>query len=85
MAAGYSDGTLRVFSVTRIAMELKMHPHRAALTALAYSADGEQWGPGGPRELTRLDWGPGARGITLWPCLAQVRPSSPETRMGLWL
>lgn len=48
MAAGYSDGSLRVFSVTRIAMELKMHPHRAALTALAYSADGEQWGPPGP-------------------------------------
>ncbi|XP_059010020.1 WD repeat-containing protein 90-like isoform X4 [Mustela lutreola] len=41
VAAGYSDGTLRVFSVTRIAMELKMHPHRAALTALAYSADGQ--------------------------------------------
>ncbi|XP_044090032.1 WD repeat-containing protein 90 isoform X3 [Neovison vison] len=41
VAAGYSDGTLRVFSITRIAMELKMHPHRAALTALAYSADGQ--------------------------------------------
>lgn len=85
VAAGYSDGTLRVFSITRIAMELKMHPHRAALTALAYSADGEQWGPWGLRVLTRLGWGPGACRVTLWPCLAQVRPFSPETRMGLWL
>ncbi|XP_072691171.1 WD repeat-containing protein 90 isoform X4 [Canis lupus baileyi] len=41
VAAGYSDGTLRVFSISRIAMELKMHPHRAALTAIAYSADGQ--------------------------------------------
>lgn len=45
MAAGYSDGTLRVFSISRIAVEFKMHPHRAALTAVAYSADGEEWGP----------------------------------------
>lgn len=85
VAAGYSDGTLRVFSVTRIAMELKMHPHRAALTALAYSADGEQWSPWGLRVLTHLGRGPGACRVTLWPCLAQVRPSSLETRMGLWL
>ncbi|XP_045639837.1 WD repeat-containing protein 90 isoform X5 [Ursus americanus] len=41
VAAGYSDGTLRVFSISRIAMEFKMHPHRAALTAVAYSADGQ--------------------------------------------
>ncbi|XP_029804907.1 WD repeat-containing protein 90 [Suricata suricatta] len=41
VAAGYSDGTLRVFSIPRIAMELKMHPHRAALTAIAFSADGQ--------------------------------------------
>ncbi|XP_072610318.1 WD repeat-containing protein 90 isoform X1 [Vulpes vulpes] len=41
VAAGYSDGTLRVFSISRIAMELKMHPHWAALTAIAYSADGQ--------------------------------------------
>ncbi|EFB17141.1 hypothetical protein PANDA_008932, partial [Ailuropoda melanoleuca] len=41
VAAGYSDGTLRVFSISRIAVEFKMHPHRAALTAVAYSADGQ--------------------------------------------
>ncbi|ELK28424.1 WD repeat-containing protein 90, partial [Myotis davidii] len=41
MAAGYSDGTLRVFNVSRISMELKMHPHLAALTAIAFSADGQ--------------------------------------------
>ncbi|KFO34771.1 WD repeat-containing protein 90 [Fukomys damarensis] len=41
VVAGYSDGTLRVFSISRTAMELKMHPHRAAVTAVAFSADGQ--------------------------------------------
>nr|XP_045369601.1 WD repeat-containing protein 90 isoform X3 [Camelus bactrianus] len=41
VVAGYSDGTLRVFSVSRTAMELKMHPHQAALTTVAFSADGQ--------------------------------------------
>lgn len=41
MAAGYGDGTLRVFSVSRMAMELKMHPHPAAVTAVVFSADGQ--------------------------------------------
>ncbi|XP_054849422.1 WD repeat-containing protein 90 isoform X2 [Eublepharis macularius] len=41
VVAGYSDGTLRVFSISRTEMELKMHPHSAAVTALSYSADGE--------------------------------------------
>ncbi|KAB1251813.1 WD repeat-containing protein 90 [Camelus dromedarius] len=41
VVAGYSDGTLRVFSVSRTAMELKMHPHRAALTTVAFSVDGQ--------------------------------------------
>ncbi|XP_019348592.1 WD repeat-containing protein 90 isoform X3 [Alligator mississippiensis] len=41
VVAGYSDGTLRVFSISRTEMELKMHPHAVALTAVAYSADGE--------------------------------------------
>uniref|UniRef100_A0A8C6RRY9 WD repeat-containing protein 90 n=1 Tax=Nannospalax galili TaxID=1026970 RepID=A0A8C6RRY9_NANGA len=40
VVAGYSDGTLRVFSISRTAMELKMHPHRTALTAIAFSSDG---------------------------------------------
>ncbi|XP_032316534.1 WD repeat-containing protein 90 isoform X5 [Camelus ferus] len=41
VVAGYSDGTLRVFSVSRMAMDLKMHPHQAALTTVAFSADGQ--------------------------------------------
>nr|XP_019611822.1 PREDICTED: WD repeat-containing protein 90 isoform X4 [Rhinolophus sinicus] len=41
VAAGYSDGTLRVFSIPQTAMELKMHPHPAALTAIVFSADGQ--------------------------------------------
>ncbi|XP_064886977.1 WD repeat-containing protein 90 isoform X1 [Columba livia] len=41
VVAGYSDGTIRVFNVSRTEMELKMHPHAAALTAIAYSTDGE--------------------------------------------
>ncbi|NXI39075.1 WDR90 protein, partial [Galbula dea] len=41
IVAGYSDGTIRVFSVSRTEMELKMQPHAVALTAIAYSTDGE--------------------------------------------
>ncbi|KAM5227309.1 LOW QUALITY PROTEIN: WD repeat-containing protein 90 [Ctenodactylus gundi] len=41
VAAGYSDGTLRLFSVSRTTMEVKMRPHRAALTAVAFSPDGQ--------------------------------------------
>ncbi|XP_054442774.1 WD repeat-containing protein 90 [Pteronotus mesoamericanus] len=41
LAAGYSDGTLRVFSISQISMELKMHPHLTALTAIAFCADGQ--------------------------------------------
>ncbi|XP_053413027.1 WD repeat-containing protein 90 isoform X3 [Nycticebus coucang] len=41
LAAGYSDGTLRLFSVSRTVMELKMHPHLTALTAVAFSTDGQ--------------------------------------------
>lgn len=70
MAAGYSDGTLRLFSIPLIAMELKMHPHSAALTAIAFSADGEA----GLTVTARLLPGPGhtfglrARGsrVTAW-------------------
>lgn len=47
VVAGYSDGTLRIFSISRTAMELKMHPHRAALTAIAFSTDGEKLGCSG--------------------------------------
>ncbi|XP_064376546.1 WD repeat-containing protein 90 isoform X2 [Dromaius novaehollandiae] len=41
VVAGYSDGTIRVFSISRTEMELKMHPHAVALTAVAYTTDGE--------------------------------------------
>ncbi|XP_048188254.1 WD repeat-containing protein 90 isoform X2 [Perognathus longimembris pacificus] len=41
VVAGYSDGTLRVFSISQTAMELKMHPHQTALTAIAFSTDGQ--------------------------------------------
>ncbi|NWY13457.1 WDR90 protein, partial [Aphelocoma coerulescens] len=47
VVAGYSDGTFRVFSVSRTEMELKMHPHAAALTAITYSTDGEMILSGG--------------------------------------
>ncbi|NXJ19373.1 WDR90 protein, partial [Dicrurus megarhynchus] len=47
VVAGYSDGTVRVFSISRTEMELKMHPHAAALTAIAYSSDGEMILSGG--------------------------------------
>ncbi|XP_012515021.1 PREDICTED: WD repeat-containing protein 90 [Propithecus coquereli] len=41
LAAGYGDGTLRLFSVSRTALELKMRPHPSALTAVAFSTDGQ--------------------------------------------
>ncbi|XP_068921625.1 WD repeat-containing protein 90 [Petaurus breviceps papuanus] len=41
VVAGYSDGTIRVFSISRTEMELKMHPHPAALTAISFSMDGQ--------------------------------------------
>ncbi|XP_074053166.1 WD repeat-containing protein 90 isoform X2 [Macrotis lagotis] len=41
VVAGYSDGTIRVFSISRTEMELKMHPHPVALTAISFSVDGQ--------------------------------------------
>ncbi|XP_006873982.1 PREDICTED: WD repeat-containing protein 90 [Chrysochloris asiatica] len=41
LVAGYSDGTVRIFSVSRTEMELKMHPHSSASTAVAFTADGQ--------------------------------------------
>ncbi|XP_029954629.1 WD repeat-containing protein 90 [Salarias fasciatus] len=41
LAAGYSDGTLRVFRLSSTEMEMKLHPHQVALTAIRYSAHGE--------------------------------------------
>ncbi|NXL68743.1 WDR90 protein, partial [Chordeiles acutipennis] len=55
VVAGYSDGTIRVFSISRTEMELKMHPHGVAVTAIAYSTDGEA-----------SHWGDVALGSTAW-------------------
>ncbi|XP_041818547.1 WD repeat-containing protein 90 [Chelmon rostratus] len=40
VAAGYSDGTLRIFQLASSEMELKLHPHHVAVTAIQYSANG---------------------------------------------
>uniref|UniRef100_A0A3Q3IDR4 WD repeat domain 90 n=1 Tax=Monopterus albus TaxID=43700 RepID=A0A3Q3IDR4_MONAL len=42
LAAGYSGGTLRIFRLASSEMELKLHPHRVAVTAIQYSANGEK-------------------------------------------
>uniref|UniRef100_A0A672FSF8 WD repeat domain 90 n=1 Tax=Salarias fasciatus TaxID=181472 RepID=A0A672FSF8_SALFA len=42
LAAGYSDGTLRVFRLSSTEMEMKLHPHQVALTAIRYSAHGRR-------------------------------------------
>ncbi|XP_053550193.1 WD repeat-containing protein 90 [Bombina bombina] len=41
IAAGYSDGTIRIFSVSNTEMEMKIHPHPCAVTAISFSASGE--------------------------------------------
>uniref|UniRef100_UPI0037E729E7 WD repeat-containing protein 90 n=1 Tax=Semicossyphus pulcher TaxID=241346 RepID=UPI0037E729E7 len=40
VAAGYSDGTLRIFRLASSEMEMKLHPHNVAVTAVQYSANG---------------------------------------------
>ncbi|KAF6734778.1 WD repeat-containing protein 90 [Oryzias melastigma] len=40
VAAGYGDGTLRIFQLASTEMEIKMHPHQVAVTAIQYSAFG---------------------------------------------
>lgn len=40
VAAGYSDGTVRVFRLASSEMELKLHPHNVEVTAIQYSAQG---------------------------------------------
>ncbi|NXU84394.1 WDR90 protein, partial [Xiphorhynchus elegans] len=54
VVAGYSDGTIRVFNISRTEMELKMHPHSASLTAIAYSTDGEMILSGGKDGLVAV-------------------------------
>ncbi|KAM4715856.1 WD repeat-containing protein 90 [Anableps anableps] len=40
IAAGYSDGTLRIFQLASTEMEMKLHPHYEAVSAVTYSASG---------------------------------------------
>ncbi|XP_071395607.1 WD repeat-containing protein 90 [Centroberyx affinis] len=40
VAAGYSDGTLRIFRLASSEMEMKLNPHAVAVTAIQYSANG---------------------------------------------
>ncbi|XP_067343724.1 WD repeat-containing protein 90 isoform X1 [Channa argus] len=40
LAAGYSDGTVRIFRLASSEMEIKLHPHHVAVTAIQYSANG---------------------------------------------
>ena len=40
IAAGYSDGTVRVFDINKAEMILKMHPHAVSVTAISFSSDG---------------------------------------------
>lgn len=41
VAGGYSDGTVRIFSLESSEMELKLQPHLVAVCALQYSHYGE--------------------------------------------
>lgn len=41
IVAGYSDGTIRLFGILKTEMELKIHPHPVAVSAITYSMDGE--------------------------------------------
>ncbi|XP_016518793.1 WD repeat-containing protein 90 isoform X1 [Poecilia formosa] len=40
IAAGYGDGTLRIFQLASTEMEMKLRPHQDAITAITYSASG---------------------------------------------
>ncbi|XP_063337464.1 WD repeat-containing protein 90 isoform X3 [Pelmatolapia mariae] len=40
VAAGYSDGTVRIFRLASTEMEMKLHPHHVAISAIQYSANG---------------------------------------------
>ena len=40
VAAGYSDGTVRMFDLNKVEMILKMHPHAVSVTAISFASDG---------------------------------------------
>uniref|UniRef100_A0A8C5QWB5 WD repeat-containing protein 90 n=1 Tax=Leptobrachium leishanense TaxID=445787 RepID=A0A8C5QWB5_9ANUR len=54
IAAGYSDGTIRIFSVSNTEMEMKIHPHPCAVTAIAYSTSGDVLVSGGKDGLMAI-------------------------------
>ncbi|XP_051927362.1 WD repeat-containing protein 90 [Hippocampus zosterae] len=51
LAAGYGDGTLRVFRLSTSEMERKLQPHRVAVTAIQYSVNGDVILSGGKNGL----------------------------------
>lgn len=59
VAAGYGDGTLRIFQLASTEMEIKMYPHQVAVTAIQYSAHGEK----GNKALSYLSWN-----VTVFSC-----------------
>ncbi|KPP58808.1 hypothetical protein Z043_123333, partial [Scleropages formosus] len=54
VAAGYSDGTLRVFRIATSEMELKLQPHQVAVTAVQCSAEGQVLLSGGKDGLVAV-------------------------------
>ncbi|NXX39519.1 WDR90 protein, partial [Tricholaema leucomelas] len=96
VVAGYSDGTIRVFSISRTELELKMCPHGTAVTAVAYSTDGEMILSGaqdGLVAVSSLRTGvtlhvlPDHRGspITVLQCTRQQQAGSGAQGSELWL
>ena len=57
IAAGYSDGTVRIFDLGQVEMILKMQPHGVAVTEIRFSSDGEcfQISKLPPSDLTPVD------------------------------
>ncbi|XP_013393033.1 WD repeat-containing protein 90-like [Lingula anatina] len=47
VAAGYSDGTVRMFDLNKVELILKMHPHAVTVTAINFSSDGRMLLSGG--------------------------------------
>ncbi|CAH2307904.1 WD repeat-containing 90 [Pelobates cultripes] len=54
ISAGYSDGTIRIFSVSNTEMEMKIHPHPCAVTSIAYSTSGDVLLSGGKDGLMAI-------------------------------
>ncbi|KAG2456181.1 MIRO2 GTPase, partial [Polypterus senegalus] len=55
IAAGYSDGTLRLFSIRTMEMEMKLHPHQDEITAIQFSVDGQVVLSGGKNGLMAVN------------------------------